>query len=323
MVDPEPISPVTTTVPLAGASPNRASAFRRVTRWIKGFPIARWIEWKTRYLASRIVYGRDVAIVEDFSLFAPNWGGSYRVCARLTTLGAQQTFPFLAGFLAGIGRKLVSGRATHTSELYRDADSENRALQLKRAFDKYGSDKATTHDYHYIYSLILKNPDAVTDVLEIGLGTNNTDVVSHMGRDGRPGASLRAFREYLPNARVYGADVDRRILFEEDRIKTFFVDQTDLSSFEAFGESLRGCAFDLIIDDGLHAPNANIATLGFALHRLKPGGWFAVEDIPERALPVWDVVEALLPAGYRAHLFFAKAGLVFAVEKLAGAEQVL
>jgi hypothetical protein len=67
-------------------------------------------------------------------------------------------------------------------------------------------------------------------LLEIGLGTNNTDVVSNMGSEGVPDASLRAFRDYLPNARIYGAGIDKRILFEESRIKTYFADQTDLAA---------------------------------------------------------------------------------------------
>ena len=47
--------------------------------------------------------------------------------------------------------------------------------------DKYGSDKASGHDYHNIYGPILKKRDAITGILEIGMGTNNTDVVSNIG----------------------------------------------------------------------------------------------------------------------------------------------
>ena len=35
-----------------------------------------------------------------------------------------------------------------------------------------------------------------------------------MGKNGTPGASLKAFKEYLPNTNLYGADVDKDILFE-------------------------------------------------------------------------------------------------------------
>ena len=45
------------------------------------------------------------------------------------------------------------------------------------------------------------------------MGTNNPNLVSTMGSSGRPGASLYAFKEYLPNAIIYGADIDKDILF--------------------------------------------------------------------------------------------------------------
>ena len=44
---------------------------------------------------------------------------------------------------------------------------------------------------------------------------------------GKPGASLRVWRDYFPNAIIYGADIDKDILFAEERIKTFYIDQLD------------------------------------------------------------------------------------------------
>ena len=51
--------------------------------------------------------------------------------------------------------------------------------------------------------------------------------------------------------------IDRRILFHEDRISTFWVDQTDPNSLDALAAQLGDIKFDLIIDDGLHLPHAN------------------------------------------------------------------
>jgi hypothetical protein len=39
----------------------------------------------------------------------------------------------------------------------------------------------------------------------------------------------------------------------------------------------------------------NLAVLAFGLKRLKNRGWLVIEDIPERAVPVWELVAALLP----------------------------
>jgi hypothetical protein len=155
----------------------------------------------------------------------------------------------------------------------------------------------------------------ISGVLEIGMGTNNTDVVSNMGMAGKPGASLRAFRDYLAQAKIYGADIDRRILFAEDRIQTFFVDQTAPDSFVALSKQVP-CELDLIIDDGLHSPNANLETLRFALSRIKRGGWAVIEDIGAPTIPVWDVVSALLPHNFEAYVVKADLGNVFAVQRL-------
>ena len=137
-----------------------------------------------------------------------------------------------------------------------------------------------------------------------------------MSSHGSPGASLRAFRDYLPSAQIYGADVDRGILFDDERISTFFVDQTDLDSFSALSAAVPA-ELDLIIDDGLHSPNANLATLVFGLNRLKVNGHFLVEDIRPEALPIWQLVSAaLLPSDYESEVIATENQLLFLVRRL-------
>jgi hypothetical protein len=161
---------------------------------------------------------------------------------------------------------------------------------------RYGSDKSTIHNYHIFYASVLDQSKPIA-LLEIGMGTNNTAVPSNMGRAGRPGASLRAFRDFLPLGNVYGADVDRGILFEEDRIRTVFVDQLDGGTLDTLPARLGCTQFDVIIDDGLHAMGANTNTVVHLLPFLAPGGVLVVEDIQmigERRCNGWDVVGRLL-----------------------------
>jgi SAM-dependent methyltransferase len=155
-------------------------------------------------------------------------------------------------------------------------------------------------------------------VLEIGLGTTNADVMSHMGTVGgaKPGGSLRAFKEYLPNATIFGADIDESILFTEDRIKTYGVDQTDDASLERLGHNV-GNEFDLIIDDGLHAPHANLRTLQFALPLLRPGGSVVIEDIWDRSLAIWQVAAELIPDEFEASVLEAQGAYVFLARRKA------
>ena len=51
-------------------------------------------------------------------------------------------------------------------------------------------------------------------------------MLSNMGERGKPGASLKAYRDFFKNSEIYGADIDSQILFKDDRISTYYVDQT-------------------------------------------------------------------------------------------------
>lgn len=266
-------------------------------------------------LASKgLMLSSNARITRSFPMFAPFSSGSTRDRAVLTIQAANQTFPHMLDLLSRTGRKIENPIPI---ESFVDSDAKKAAAErLKDICDYHGSDKATAHNYHLLYGPILEERDSVAAVLEIGLGTNNSDVVSNMEGYGTPGASLRAFREFLPNAQIYGADIDRRILFSDERISTFFVDQTDLGSFDAIADSV-GDSLDLIIDDGLHSPNANLATLLFGLERLKIGGWLVIEDIAPLALPIWKVIGALIPSQYDCRVVVAKRALLFSVRRLA------
>jgi len=54
-----------------------------------------------------------------------------------------------------------------------------------------------------------------------------------MGINYKPGSSLRVWKDYFKNAEIYGADLDKTILFNnEDKIHTFYVDQLDSGSIK-------------------------------------------------------------------------------------------
>jgi hypothetical protein len=100
-----------------------------------------------------------------------------------------------------------------------------------------------------------------------------------------------------------------------DRIKTFFVDQTQPASVAALAAQLPA-ELDLIIDDGLHSPNANIAVLTMALSKVKVGGWVAIEDIDRSALPIWQLVAATMPGNYRCALINTARALMFTARRI-------
>jgi hypothetical protein len=195
------------------------------------------------------------------------------------------------------------------------------AEELKRILDENRSDKAGHHNYHILYSYILNElgKNRPLDVLEIGLGTNNTDVLSSMGRWGRPGASLYSWEKYLPNANIYGADIDRRILFNSGRIRTTFVDQMKAHTFTDMQNAFGSKRYNLFIDDGLHAFAANFNTLMFALDKVEPDGWIVIEDIGKEVIGNWFSVEYILSKNpkYKVFIVEARISYLFVVHKLA------
>ncbi|WP_093997078.1 class I SAM-dependent methyltransferase [Octadecabacter ascidiaceicola] len=231
----------------------------------------------------------------------------------LTLEGIEQTVPRFRD-LAAVGSNR-NANVQSVEDFAMDSATQARSDALGEILTDEGSDKARKHNYNLLLAHVFTQPEQVTAMLEIGMGTNKTDVVSNMGKRGIPGASLRAFRRFLPNAHIYGADFDERILFQEDRISTFFVDQNKPDTLEALERNLPD-ELDLIIDDGLHSAHANLATLAFAPPRLRVGGWYICEDIADEALPVWEAATHMMRDGYVGHIIQTRGGLVFAVNRV-------
>ena len=283
-------------------------------RRAKGYIEAKRYAWKRYQNTHPSDRGySQINLLKEFPIFRPNMGGDYPVKAEITSESIRNTFPFLTRLSQSVGHPKLE--TIDCADYAEDSEANAAALRLQQLFDLYGSDKSTLHNYHWLYGAILKHPQTVQAILEIGLGTNNEHVACNMGKDGRPGASIRAFKDFCINATLYGADIDQSILFQEERISTFVVDQTKPQSIEALFQNLPA-QFDLIIDDGLHAIDANVLTLGYGLTLLKPGGWVVIEDILEMAEPVWQTVAALLPVElYEPYFIKARNGYLFAVRR--------
>jgi hypothetical protein len=253
-------------------------------------------------------------IVNELAAFSPSSAGSLQARGGLALESAQQTFPLICSLIEAVSQPPLAPQPIET--LFPAHTDSSSVRELAALFSRYGSDKCSAHDYHLFYApLLAPRRNDPLRILEIGIGTNHPDVVSTMGASGKPGASLRAFRDFCSNAQVFGADIDRRVLFEEQRIHTYYVDQTRSRSFHELAASLPDGLFDLVIDDGLHSPNANIATMLFALTILKPSAVFVVEDIFSSSIPVWQVIAALLPKSYCPRIIQAKNALLFTVQK--------
>ncbi len=165
--------------------------------------------------------------------------------------------------------------------------------KMCRVMGKYGSDKPR-NTYTAVYSALFNGRcDQPLRIFELGLGTNSPGAPSNMGIFGAPGASLRGWRELFPHALIYGADIDRAILFQEDRINTFYCDQLDRSSIrELWSHPDLQAGVDIVIEDGLHTLEGNITFLEESLSHVRPGGIYVIEDIDWDNVPDWyDLLE--------------------------------
>jgi hypothetical protein len=251
-----------------------------------------------------------IDIVKEFSLFAPSSSGTYRMLANQTTQEIKLAFPSLARLVSSIGEDVS---IIPIQQFCNPSNIEN-ANRFKKLSDLNGSDKSNDHNYHFVYGEILSSREKKMHILEIGIGSNNLDIVSNMGLGGTPGASLRTFRDFCANSEVIGADIDERILFNETRISTTRVDQTDQESLMQFQKNFP-VKFDLIVDDGLHSPLANISTLELGMKTVKSGGWIVIEDIPQDAISLWQVIKVLMPQNYVPYILQDGDDFAFALQK--------
>lgn len=177
------------------------------------------------------------------------------------------------------------------------ADKREISLeQISSTFNGFGSDKSES-GLTPLYQILLGSLPDDANLLEIGIGTNNPGLISSMGKYGKPGASLFAYNELVDDCNIFGVDIDPNIIFSFGSIKTTVADQTLPSSLMGLPAKFDVDSFDLIIDDGLHSPGANLNSLAFALKYCKPGGLIWIEDIPQRSLEIWWLVKKLVGHG--------------------------
>lgn len=155
--------------------------------------------------------------------------------------------------------------------------------ELTKIMDRTGSDKgSTSHNYtQYYHQLFEPMRYKNIKLLEIGIGTLDNQYPCNMNavnRKYQPGASLRGWRDYFPNAQIYGCDIDKNVLFTDDRIETFYVDQT---SHDSLWHQIcnNNHVYDIIVDDGVHHFPTNFNVLKTIYGKVAPGGYYIIEDL--------------------------------------------
>jgi len=207
-------------------------------------------------------------------------GATDLVTKQLNNSGILVSLKSAYGFFDSL-KNLISLDDNNHPDI-KDIDTNLPLTTIGELFQKYKSDKAgPNHRYDLVYQDIcsdLSTKESLS-ILEVGLGTNDQQIISHMGPHHKIGASLFAFREFFPNAFVYGADIDKKILFTDNRIKCAYVDQLEPSTFYDMHNELGYPILDLFVEDGLHNVTASLNSLNYAISVVKKGGYIILEDL--------------------------------------------
>ena len=141
---------------------------------------------------------------------------------------------------------------------------------LKKIFEKNNCDK-NEHMYYEVYEPHLEPlKEEPICILEVGIFK---------------GTSMNSWHEYLPNADLYGIDIFTRLkpenvpALKKDRVHWIQADSTNKTVQDKISDQWGNIKFDVIIDDGLHTPEANAKTFENLMPFLKDDGVFYIEDV--------------------------------------------
>jgi hypothetical protein len=140
-------------------------------------------------------------------------------------------------------------------------------VSLRELFAKHKCDKGFRHDYGRLYEPIFTAlRDFPIRLLEIGVFK---------------GASIKAWLEYFPQAHVIAVDTFQRIPAEA--VPILGHSRVSWHECDSTMEAPRIDLVDIIIDDGSHRAEAQLATYKNYSPLLRDGGRYFIEDVKDFA----------------------------------------
>ena len=157
----------------------------------------------------------------------------------------------------GPHKGLLDGFLHVLESQYRPGSSES----LSQLGQRMGTDKGTDHSYLEVYEQLFeplrRRP---MSMLEIGV---------------YKGYSLRMWKAWFPQARIFGMDINPSVA-PVPGCELVIASQTDRAAIESHWSD---ASLDLIIDDGSHQIEHQLLSLCYLWPKLKPGGFYVVEDV--------------------------------------------
>ena len=128
--------------------------------------------------------------------------------------------------------------------------------------EQYNTDKYA-HGFIDVYEPYFNEVSNSKHILEIGVYY---------------GGSLKYLSDKFKDGNIYGIDIEDKTQYDEERVKTYIVNQEDRDSLNGFLKELD-VEFDIIIDDGGHTMKQQQVSFGILFKRLKKGGIYILEDL--------------------------------------------
>jgi hypothetical protein len=157
-------------------------------------------------------------------------------------------------------------------------------MSLVELVDNSYTDKNTTHSYLELYELLLSpKKQTARNILEVGIGNFGP----------KNGGSIKLWRDYFPNATIYGLDIlprDRVIdeLLNDSRVVLY-------TSSNAYDETFfrthfieRNIKCDFMLDDGPHTLESMQQFIRLYSQIMTDDGILIVEDVQS-----WDWIDIL------------------------------
>nr|Q9AJU1.1 RecName: Full=8-demethyl-8-(2-methoxy-alpha-L-rhamnosyl)-tetracenomycin-C 3'-O-methyltransferase; AltName: Full=O-methyltransferase II [Streptomyces olivaceus]CAD57140.1 O-methyltransferase II [Streptomyces olivaceus]CAP12608.1 rhamnose C3'-methyltransferase [Streptomyces olivaceus] len=139
-------------------------------------------------------------------------------------------------------------------------------LAARHASDKWGLWHWFTPLYEHHFARLRHQP---VRVLELGIGGyQNPD---------EGGGSLKMWRSYFPQGRIFGVDYFPKHGLDEDRIHTLQGSQDDAGFLRRVAEE-HG-PFDIVIDDGSHVAGHQQTAFRTLFPAVRNGGFYVIEDL--------------------------------------------
>lgn len=244
---------------------------------------------------SSIIYKTEMNIVNGVNYFTSLTSGWFDKTVNITDTNTNEKIIFK---IKGIEYNLDKSEK-ELLEKYRKKVTYNDRTILCDIMGRNKSDKASQinqllgHNYTRFYHDIFNNiKGSNINIFELGLGTNNSELISNMGHKGVPCASIYGWKEYFINGKIFGADIDTNSLIPLDKdsdIKTFYCDQTNKWIIKQMWDNkyLSDIEFDIIIEDGLHTFESSVTFFENSYQKLKRTGYFIIEDITFDDFVLW------------------------------------